>query len=712
MKSFEPRLALRPLLAFVVISAVHAAVGCASEEAPNIGNTDPNDASLGTGGIGYGGSPYATGGTTVTTSTGGTTGTGGTTTSTGGAAEAGCSPPATPLDTSIFKPCTIDAMCTDAVCVGMTVILATGTPQATVDLLADCPVPDGGEVEKCVPKLFVETLGDFTAETCTSLDGAEGRCMSKCIPLVSAQASFLPQAGCASGELCAPCYDPRNGTETGACGQGCDPGATQPPVTFASCCSNNGLCVPTTAVPAAQLAQLGTDTCTQADHVCAPTKFIDLTYKPKTCSSINGYEGRCIPDCLPAVVGRASFLPKADCDTGELCAPCYDPVNGDDTQACRQNGDSPQSDAGAQLFSTCCSDRGVCVPTTALSTEQQNLLGKDTCSASGDLCAPKIFADPKTQPVTCNALTTIGLTAEGRCVPDCVPAVTTGYQAQYLDQSTCDANYKCAPCYDPITGALTGACSQNGDSPKLPATTFPTCCSDGAGGFLGICVSTSLVPTNLQPQLNANTCTGSNVLCAPKKLTDPAVKPANCTTMSPLNLEGRCVPGCLPAVQSFASNLRKETCDTGELCAPCYNPIDGTSTGACTVNGDQPVNASFQFASCGSGQGLCVPSALVPANLLTAVPQDTCGTGLLCAPTDKVKDINFKYPTCVGGLGNGACVPKYLAWYAGGDPISQIAAQAFAACSALGVPNLPPGNDWLCAPCTNPLSGQATGACL
>jgi hypothetical protein len=602
------------------------------------------------------------------------------------------------------------------VCVGATLITATGTPQATVDLLADCPGADGGTPDKCVPKLFVETLGKFTAKTCTSLDNAEGRCMSKCIPLVSDQAQFLTQDVCASGELCAPCYDPRTGVATGACGQGCDPGPTQPAVQFASCCSGNGLCVPTSVVPATQLSQLGADTCTQTDHVCAPTKFIDLTYKPKVCSSINSYEGRCIPDCLPAVAGRASFLPKDTCDTGEVCAPCYDPVNGSDTQACRQNGDSPQTDAGPQVFTTCCSDLGVCVPDTALTTEQKSLLGKDSCSTTGDLCVPKGFADPSNPVQKCTA-SLGGFNAEGRCIPACVPAIQA--QASRLAQDDCtQAGTLCAPCYDPITGADTGACTQAGDAPVQPKKVFDPCCSGTASGTaytLGVCVPTSLVPASQVSQLDTDggKC-ASGYLCAPKSLTDPTVKPKTCTTMSPLNIEGRCVPSCLPAVQTFASNLRQETCQIGELCAPCYNPIDGTITGACGINGDTPVNAPVQFASCGNSQGLCVPSALVPANLLSAVPQDSCSTGLLCAPSDKVKDINFKYPTCVGGLGNGACVPKYLAWYAGGDPISQIAAQAFAACNGMTgvVGTLPPGNDWLCAPCTNPLNGSPTGACL
>lgn len=710
MSTIETKHVLRSLFAVIVVACVHTAVGCASDE-PKI-DFGYHDASAG-GYVGSGGTSYNTGGG-GTTSSGGTTGTGGTT-STGGAAGStgdggACVPPATLLSTDAFKPCNIGPDCTDGVCVAISLMTAVANvSQSTLDLLADCSVPDGGQAEKCVPKMFVAYQNKFVPKTCTSVAGAEGRCMSQCIPLVEQQKTFLPQDVCSAGELCAPCYDPRTSASTGACDQGCDTGPTKPAVTFASCCSGNGSCVPTSVVPSQYVSLLGTDTCTGSGDLCAPTKFQDLTYVPPHCNSIGGLEGRCIPDCIPAVQKQASFLPKDSCATGELCAPCYDPINGSNTGACTVNGDKPTADAPV-TFPTCCTDRGHCVPTTALSSQQQTLLGQDTCS-SGNLCAPDIFADSQQTAQTCTALTTIGLSAEGRCIPDCVPAVSTGYQAQYLDQGSCSTGYKCAPCYDPISGALTGACSQNGDSPKQPATTFPTCCSAGNGTYLGICVSTSLVPANQLSQLGPDTCTGTGIVCAPKNLADPSVKPAKCTTMSPLNLEGRCVPGCLPAVQSFASNLRQETCATGELCAPCYNPIDGTDTGACTINGDTPTDPMRQFASCGNAQGLCVPSALVPSNLLSAVPPDTCSTGLLCAPTEKVKDINYKFPSCTG-LGTGGCVPKYLALYAGGDPLAQAIAPTFATCSSLGVTGLPAGNDWVCAPCINPLTNQPTGACL
>ena len=46
----------------------------------------------------------------------------------------------------------------------------------------------------------------------------------------------------------------------------------------------------------------------------------------------------------------------------------------------------------------------------------------------------------------------------------------------------------------------------------------------------------------------------------------------------------------------------------GELCAPCYNPLNGRSTGTCERPGDSPLDPPPPgFAECASGLGYCVP---------------------------------------------------------------------------------------------------------
>ena len=38
--------------------------------------------------------------------------------------------------------------------------------------------------------------------------GAEGRCLSTCLPAIASEAELLPQSVCPTGTRCAPCYNP------------------------------------------------------------------------------------------------------------------------------------------------------------------------------------------------------------------------------------------------------------------------------------------------------------------------------------------------------------------------------------------------------------------------------------------------------------------------------------------------------------------------
>jgi hypothetical protein len=550
----------------------------------------------------------------------------------------------------------------------------------------------------CAPDVFAGS--GLKATTCRALGtlSAEGRCIPACLPSIQAQASRLDQATCDAGYLCAPCFDPTTGVTTGACDQNGDKPA-EPAKTYPTCCSGDGSCVPKTLVPTAQQSQLGADTCTGTDILCAPKKLADPAYKPPTCNSIGGLEGRCLAECVPAVAAQKNRLPKDTCATGELCAPCYDPFTKADSGACKINGDAPVDPPAG--FPQCCNTLGHCIPTVNLSTAEQQQLGPDTCGAA-NLCAPDIFAAPGQKAQTCRAAFGTALTdVEGRCVPDCVPMIQA--QASRLQRGTCPVNTLCAPCFDPITAANTTACSQNGDAPKEAAKTFAGCC-----GGLGACVPTSLVPPAQVSQLGPDTCTnpGTTILCAPKALTDPTAKPKTCT--APGAMEARCLPACLPSIKAQASNLRQVTCATGELCAPCFNPIDSTDTQACHINGDAPTQPAKPFTTCGSGRGLCVPTELVPTGLASSIPACTGVTGYLCAPSEKIKNINFKFPSCEPQIPPfpadpnqpAACLPKY---------IIDFQAQTNTTAGLLAQSNCQTGE--ICAPCTNPLTGATTHAC-
>src|SRR5262249_11702016 len=157
-------------------------------------------------------------------------------------------------------------------------------------------------------------------KTCTSVAGAEGRCLSTCLPSVSSEADLLPGDVCNTGEKCVPCFNPTASdptAPTGACSLACDK-PVNPPVTltcpwtapnvidpsiFPACwpACGGAHCVPGSLVPASEQTLLAP--CNGGKGFCAPDKIIAAggEYVPKTCTSVAGVEGRCISACLPSV---------------------------------------------------------------------------------------------------------------------------------------------------------------------------------------------------------------------------------------------------------------------------------------------------------------------------------------------------------------------------------------------------------------------------
>jgi hypothetical protein len=564
-------------------------------------------------------------------------------------------------------------------------------------MLADCPT--GGD--KCVPDLLIESGGMFLLETCESLAGAEGRCLSTCVPQVSEQAERLPKDVCGDGELCAPCFDPITGLATGACSQSCDPGPAEDPVVFAGCCEDGadmdlGLCVPSSSVPAEQVELLGEDSC-DSGMLCAPMPLVTQSYVADSCESIAGAEGRCLPACLPSVASQADRLPRADCAQGELCAPCFDPITGENTGACNLEGDEPEDDPVS--FPTCCDDGmgedlGTCVPTALVPAEQASLLGQDSCAAE-NLCAPTPIAAGTYQPQACESWGG----AEGRCLPACLPAIAA--QAQQLTQDSCDQGELCAPCFDPLSGESTGSCEIDGDQPEGPSSQFPTCCDNGMGTDLGTCVPTALVPSEQASLLGQDSC-GTGDLCAPTELANGAYTPMTCESWG--GGEGRCLPACLPDIAAQADRLTRGACAQGELCAPCFDPLTGAATGSCAIEDDAPADPPYTFPTCCSSAaagdlGTCVPSALASSEQADLLGQDTCSAGNLCAPTTIARG-EYVPDVCSSWLGaEGRCLLACL---------PDVASQA-ALLQDPATDDCDPGE--LCVPCFDPVSGDSTGAC-
>jgi hypothetical protein len=230
----------------------------------------------------------------------------------------------------VIDPATLPA-CTS--CAGAHCLSNSLVPGEFGSQLAACDTSS-----KCVPDEFIASGGNFIPATCDSVAGAEGRCLSRCLPEIAGQATLLPQSTCPATHLCAPCFNPLDGTPTGACELSCDPGPAGGPQQLPACCGGMGTCVPPAAA-GDQADRLGQDECPE-ELLCAPNVFIEGNFVPPTCET--GFiqvlfgeefaEGRCLPECLPDVDNF--LIGQDDCEDGYKCAPCLNPLTGEPSGAC------------------------------------------------------------------------------------------------------------------------------------------------------------------------------------------------------------------------------------------------------------------------------------------------------------------------------------------------------------------------------------------
>jgi hypothetical protein len=231
--------------------------------------------------------------------------------------------------------------------------------------------------------------------------------------------------------------------------------------------------------------------------------------------------------------------------------------------------------------SRCCAGMGRC--TGDLSEGILNGFPRDTCSADSELrCLPNTREIPAasedagaSEPLAFAACRVSFPGAppefpdyEGRCMPTCF--ATENPLAARLQQSSCAAGERCAPCFDPLTGASTGSCELQGDAPMEPAPTPFADCADG----LGYCVPEFAAGMQAS-QLSKLTCEEGE-LCGPKnKVADPNACFDHCD--AGMFGPGACVPTFLASVG--AALLTQGDCEEGMLCGPCE--LFGMRTGVC-----------------------------------------------------------------------------------------------------------------------------------
>lgn len=406
--------------------------------------------------------------------------------------------------------------------------------------------------------------------------------------------------------------DERGGSGGGGGGGACP---TVDVATLDSCCTEGAAhCMPAGSYPAtieASAAPCG------EGGVCIPDDIITTGagYVAPSCESSLG-AGACVSLCIPEVGQYADMLEQSTCAADQRCAPCVNPLNGEDVGICDavlecDGPEGPGGDPGgddepepptcddpptepvidAAIFPPCC-DGAHCVPAEQVPEEERDRLA--ACDDGAGACVPDAFIETLgvfTLP-TCTSIAGI----EGRCMSTCLPEI--GEQAAVLPQDTCAPTERCVPCCDPFTGEDTGACSQSCDTGPAQACgepAFETCCDDDSGH----CIPTEMLPEEAKEGLRPCGESGggddwggggddwgdggggqeAESYCVPDVMQDPNFAGAACQgNMLMGEYAGVCLPLCLNIQMSFMLDVAD--CPDGYTCAPCSNPLTGEPTGA------------------------------------------------------------------------------------------------------------------------------------
>lgn len=318
---------------------------------------------------------------------------------------------------------------------------------------------------------------------------------------------------------------------------------------------------------------------------CIPMQFLKANTEPlKKCTSFGKAEGVCVKRIVPTVE-KLTFLPQDSCAPDERCTPCSNPLSGKVTGICdigkpaTKPADQCKQEPGPKAKCphegppvldvtklTPCGQSGMhCLPKDVVPDEFVDLVGP--CSDPSSLCVPDKFiaANGQLIPKTC---TSIGA-SEGRCLHQEIPQVAQ--LARFLPADTCEAEERCVPCYDPLTGDKLPSCTVACDTgPTQPALVFTKCEKD-----LGRCVPKAAVPADMQKNLKTSDCKKDEELCAPVRVMDRNAKPQMCE----LKYAGIPRPGkpavCIEDVLTIGVTLNQSDCPENFKCTPCYNPLEG-----------------------------------------------------------------------------------------------------------------------------------------
>ncbi len=395
--------------------------------------------------------------------------------------------------------------------------------------------------------------------------------------------------------------------------------------------------------------------------------------------------GACIPELsIPAPE------PSTACDLNEL------DILLDAFEPCAPGvcGDSPAAGLDAR-----------CVPVGLVNEQDRaDLL---PCQKPMHLCVPRKFliSGGRYTPAACSSSGGI----EGRCLSVCLSSVNA--DADLLPTLGCEPGEVCAPCYNPSTNLREKTCETSTcDTPKqakpdwcsldydlypLTDLTKLESCSDLCGAGSAHCVPLRNVGTSDAEKLKD--CVDPNFKCVP----DPLIVSGGYRSGKPCSTlkgraEGRCQSLCIQEVADQKDSLDQDVCAADERCAPCFDPSDGTDTGACTAKGcDQPVAAPFIFPSCCEARAKCVPTDTIPEAKRGSFLDRECAASNLCVPNEYVTSPSYAGPRCTtdDSKAPGACVSTCL------DGVAQAPRAYLGLVGPAGKPDDECGTGAYCVPC-------------
>ncbi len=234
--------------------------------------------------------------------------------------------------------------------------------------------------------------------------------------------------------------------------------------------------------------------------------------------------------------------------------------------------DGPPLDVSAFAV---CGDGGRCIPDKAFPPDQAAQKSR-LAPCTGGFCVPEkiVKSQNGALPKTCRSFASM----EGRCTSRVFPDIEK--QKDRLPQDACDANERCAPCFDP-QGKATGACSSvSCDAPKEAFKPFQACCTS-AGKSRGRCLPTASMPPEAATGLEKKECATSADLCVPEEeLAEGFIHP-QCKASSLLGAyDGVCISTCVKMDFLTQLGTARGNCSADSFCAPCKNPLTGAATGA------------------------------------------------------------------------------------------------------------------------------------